>query len=94
MVLVTAGSAASDVIVYPPLSRERCHEREVSTVVAYELLLRRKMKKKKQLETGRCCCSICGKKLKKFARRRRTTTNPNPLSDWQCMILNNNKVDS
>jgi hypothetical protein len=35
-------------------------------------------------------CSICGKKLKNFKRR---TTSENPLSCWQCMILNNN-VDS
>jgi hypothetical protein len=38
---------------------------------------------KKQRNIGRC--SICGKKLKKFTRRR---TGQNPLSCWQCMILN------
>jgi hypothetical protein len=32
-------------------------------------------------------CSICGKKLKNFKRR---TTSENPLSCWQCMILNAN----
>jgi hypothetical protein len=41
--------------------------------------------KKQQLDVGRgFYCSICGKKLKKFIRR----TTENPLSCWQCMILN------
>jgi hypothetical protein len=40
-------------------------------------------KKKKHASSG-CYCSICGKKLKKFKRR----TSENPLSCWQCMILN------
>jgi hypothetical protein len=41
-------------------------------------------KKKQQLDIGGSYCSICGKKLKKFIRR----TTENPLSCWQCMILN------
>jgi hypothetical protein len=54
-----------------------------------------KEKNKLQLDIGRgggsYCCSICGKKLKKFTRRR---ASENPLSCWQCMILNNNDADS
>jgi hypothetical protein len=37
-------------------------------------------------------CSICGKKLKNFKSRKGTSQNP--LSCWQCMILNNNNADS
>ncbi|MGH9927402.1 MAG: hypothetical protein ACRD5B_18700 [Nitrososphaeraceae archaeon] len=39
-----------------------------------------KKNKEKQQDTDRC--SICGKKLR-FAR-----TSENPLSCWQCMIIN------
>lgn len=46
-----------------------------------------RIKEKQQLDIGGegSYCSICGKKLKKFTRRR---TSENPLSCWQCMILN------
>jgi hypothetical protein len=37
-------------------------------------------------------CSLCGKKLKNL--KRRTTSQNNPLSCWQCMILNNSNADS
>ncbi len=53
-----------------------------------KIFSRIKRKQQQQLDiVGSYCCSICGKKLKKFTRRR--TTSENPLSCWQCMILNN-----
>jgi hypothetical protein len=41
--------------------------------------------KKRQMDLKRNYCSIYGKKLKIPTRR----TSENPLSCWQCMILNN-----
>jgi hypothetical protein len=45
------------------------------------LLLKKNNEKQRHIVVG-CYCSICGKKLK-FAR-----TTENPLSCWQCMIIN------
>jgi ribosomal protein L37AE/L43A len=47
-----------------------------------KIFMKKITKKEKQLDMRHFCCSKCGKKPK-FVKR-----SENPLTCWQCMILN------
>ncbi len=51
-------------------------------VATYTKIFLKTTKKKKRLDIRHCYCSKCGKKLK-FVKR-----SENPLTCWQCMMLN------